>query len=87
MKTVKSTLIMTSMLLAAVPTAQGDEIVKVPRENGALHQEFKNMLKRYISQFNSGVGRISLSGKSGSDRCEANFYTNNETTFVTLEVE
>ena len=42
-------------------------IVKVPRENGAVHQEFKNLLNETLSKFRSGVGRVELVGKAGGD--------------------
>lgn len=62
-------------------------IVKVPRENGAVHEEFKNLLNDTISQFRSGVGRVALEGKADNNKsCEANFYTNGDTTFVTMNV-
>lgn len=62
-------------------------VVKVPRENGALHQEFKNMLNDTLSQFRTGVGRVELVGKArNKGTCNANFYTTGETTFVTMAV-
>lgn len=73
-------------LFAVAGTTQAESIVKVPRESGALHQEFKNLLNQQISQFETGVGRINLQGKAGSRACEANFYTNQETTFVSMNV-
>lgn len=73
-------------LLPAMATADST-IVKVPRENGAVHQEFKNLLNDTISKFRSGVGRIEMTGSAGRNTCSANFYTTNETTFVTLEVD
>lgn len=78
-------------LMAAVfvsTTVMADStIVKVPRENGAVHQEFKNLLNATISKFRSGVGRIEMKGTAGDETCSANFYTTNETTFVTLDVD
>ena len=78
-------------LLAAVLTSSvalaDSTIVKVPRENGAVNQEFKNLLNETISKFRSGVGRIEMKGSAGKDTCSANFYTTNETTFVTLDVD
>ena len=63
-------------------------IVKVPRENGAVHQEFKNLLNETLSKFRSGVGRVELVGKaSNNETCNANFYTSGETTFVTMTVK
>ena len=69
--------------------AQADStIVKVPRENGAVHQEFKNLLNETISKFRSGIGRVELIGKASNNKsCEANFYTNGDTTFVTMNVD
>ncbi len=62
-------------------------IVKVPRENGAVHQEFKNMLSDTLNRFRSGVGRVELNGVASNDEsCNANFYTNGDTTFVTMAV-
>lgn len=86
----KTTITGFSLLAAlAMPAiAMADStIVKVPRENGAVHQEFKNLLNETISKFRSGVGRIELTGQAGRNTsCSANFYTTQETTFVTLEV-
>lgn len=86
MKIKKGLTLAASCLVLSIPV-MAENIVKVPRENGALHQEFKNLLNDYISKFDSGVGRIHLSGKSGSDSCEVDFYTNDDTTFVTLNVD
>lgn len=74
-------------LLLSPLTLADSTVVKVPRENGAVHQEFKNLLNDTISKFRSGVGRIELTGTAGRETCSANFYTTNETTFVTLDVE
>ncbi len=75
-------------LLLLSSTSMAASIEKVPRENGAVHEEFKSILKRTISQFRSGVGRIQIPGKSKQNRaCLVNFYTTGETTFVTLDVE
>ncbi len=76
-----------SVLLASSIAHADSTIVKVPRENGAVHQEFKNLLNDTISKFRSGVGRIEMKGSAGKDTCSANFYTTNETTFVTLDVD
>lgn len=62
-------------------------VVKVPRENGAVHQEFKNLLNETLSKFRSGVGRIEMKGGVGKSICAANFYATQETTFVTLDVD
>ena len=85
----KTSLSTASLLLVAltIPPALADStIVKVPRENGAVHQEFKNLLNDTISKFRSGTGRIEMKGNAGRDLCAANFYTTQETTFVTLNV-
>lgn len=74
--------------LAATPALADSTVVKVPRENGAVHQEFKNMLSDTLSQFHSGVGRVELSGKaSNNETCNANFYTSGNTTFVTMTID
>src|SRR5690606_16289269 len=86
MKTITGFSLMTALLVAA-PAMADSTIVKVPRENGAVHQEFKNLLNDTISKFRSGVGRIELKGQAGKETCSANFYTTQETTFVTLEVD
>lgn len=66
---------------------KADTVVNIPRENGALHQEFKNLLHEQIAQFENGIGRIELKGNSSGDkRCIANFYTNEESTFLTIDV-
>ncbi len=86
----KTTILSCSMMFALLGSgiALADStIVKVPRENGAVHQEFKNLLNDTISKFRSGVGRIEMKGGVGKDTCAANFYTTNETTFVTLDVD
>lgn len=86
MKTITGFSLMTALLVTA-PAMADSTIVKVPRENGAVHQEFKNLLNDTISKFRSGVGRIELKGQAGKETCSANFYTTEETTFVTLEVD
>jgi len=63
-----------------------ETVVNIPRENGALLQEFKNLLREQISQFDNGIGRIELEGNSGKKKCIANFYTNEDSTFLTIEV-
>jgi len=75
------------LLVSTTALADDTTVIKVPRENGALHQEFKNMLSDTISKFRSGVGRIELKGSAGKDTCNANFYTTKKTTFVTLNVD
>ena len=85
-QTIGLSLLITSLVSAN--TLADSTVVKVPRENGAVHQEFKNMLNETLSQFRSGVGRVEFNGKSSNNRtCNANFYTNGETTFVTMMVE
>lgn len=78
--------LLTAMFCSSVALAEST-VVKVPRENGAVHQEFKNLLNDTISKFRSGVGRIEMKGSAGKETCSANFYTTNETTFVTLDVD
>lgn len=63
-----------------------ETVVNIPRENGALHQEFKNLLHEQISQFEDGIGRIELTGKSDDVSCIANFYTNEDSTFLSIDV-
>ena len=86
---IKKTRFLSATLLAAAisPLAIADNVIKVPRESGAVHSEFKTLLSDYVSQFKSGVGRIALEGKSGGDRCHVDFYTNDNTTFVTVNVD
>jgi hypothetical protein len=85
-KTIIGIGLITSFAAANLALAD-DTIVKVPRENGAVHQEFKNLLNDTISKFRSGVGRVELIGKASNNKsCEANFYTNGDTTFVTMNV-
>lgn len=86
MKTITTGLCIATMLGTSVALADST-IVKVPRENGAVHQEFKNLLNETLSKFRSGIGRVELTGKAGSETCNANFYTSGETTFVTMAVE
>lgn len=87
MKTITTGIsLLAAVLVSSVATAEST-IVKVPRENGAVHQEFKNLLNETISRFRSGVGRIEMKGSAGQEACAANFYTTNETTFVTLDVD
>lgn len=85
------TITITTPMLVAIFTSglafADNTIVKVPRENGAVHQEFKSLLNDTLSKFRSGVGRVELTGTSSRDQsCSANFYTTEETTFVTLNV-
>ncbi|MDX1694929.1 MAG: hypothetical protein R3208_14275 [Ketobacteraceae bacterium] len=85
----KTRTVLTSSLLAtciAVP-ALAENVVKVPRERGAVHQEFKTLLSDYIKEFKSGIGRIALKGEARGDECQVDFYTNQETTFVTVNVD
>jgi len=75
-------------LLACSNALADSTVIKVPRENGAVHQEFKNMLNDTLSKFRSGVGRVELVGKArNNSTCNANFYTTGETTFVTMAAE
>ena len=85
---IKATTI-TSAFLAITMNAPAfaENVIKVPRERGAVHQEFKNLLSDYIKAFESGVGRIELQGKDGGDECRVDFYTNEDTTFVTVNVD
>ena len=85
----KITTALTSSLLAAalVAPAMAENVVKVPRERGAVHQEFKTLLSDYLKKFDSGVGRIALKGEARGDACEVDFYTNEDTTFVTVNVD
>lgn len=79
---------MTALFLSSAVFA--DNIVKVPRESGAVHTEFKTLLSEYIKEFDNGVGRISLKGnsdKNRNDQCKVDFFTNEETTFVTVNVD
>lgn len=87
MKTTMTRFSLMAALIASTPVLAESTIVKVPRENGAVHQEFKNLLNDTISKFRSGVGRIEMRGSAGKETCSANFYTTNETTFVTLDVD
>ena len=61
-----------------------EDIKKIPRENGAVHREFRSLIGDYIQRFESGVGRISLVDR---DDCNVDFYTNKETTFVTMDMD
>ena len=74
--------------LVALPgLANGEDIQKVPRENGAVHQEFRTILQSTLEQFRSGVGRVEIPGKSeDNNACLVNLYTTQETTFVTLDL-
>lgn len=67
--------------------ASAETVIKIPRENGAVHQEFRNLLAEKIKQFKTGVGRMELLGNADGGRCVANFYTNVDTTFVTMDVD
>ena len=87
MKTTMTRFSLVAAVLASSVALADSTIVKVPRENGAVHQEFKNLLNDTISKFRSGVGRIEMKGAAGKDTCQANFYTTDETTFVTLDVD
>jgi hypothetical protein len=86
MKTITTGICLAAMLGTSAALADST-IVKVPRENGAVHQEFKNLLNETLSKFRSGIGRVELVGKAGgNETCNANFYTTGETTFVTMAV-
>lgn len=64
------------------------ETQSLPRKSGAVHDQFKTMLKQQIQQFKRGVGRIAVEGKSNrKDTCSLNLYTNKQTTFVAMEIE
>ncbi|MEE2730380.1 MAG: hypothetical protein VYA55_06125 [Pseudomonadota bacterium] len=87
MKTITTGLCLAALLGSATVAMADSTIVKVPRENGAVHQEFKNLLNETLSKFRSGIGRVELVGNAGSNTtCNANFYTSGETTFVTMAV-
>lgn len=66
--------------------ARAETVIKIPRENGAVHQEFRNLLAEKIKHFRNGVGRMELLGNASGGRCVANFYTNTDTTFVTVDI-
>ncbi|PIE40885.1 MAG: hypothetical protein CSA49_06220 [Gammaproteobacteria bacterium] len=82
---IQAHLLVTALLVS--PMAFAENVVKVPRERGAVHSEFKTLLRDQIKAFKNGVGRIALTGKSGGDQCRVNFYTNESTTFVTVNVD
>lgn len=66
-------------------TSASAEVISLPRKSGAVHTEFKNLLNAQIRQFQNGIGRISIVGESSrNNRCDISFYTNTDTTFVTL---
>jgi len=72
--------------LSLSQTSFAETVVNIPRENGALHQEFKNLMHEQISQFENGIGRINLPGKSGNKDCTANFYTHEDSTFLSIDI-
>jgi len=61
-------------------------VVPIPREHGALHQELKNLMREQISQLENSIGRIELKGVSDDEKCIANFYVNEHSTFLTISV-
>lgn len=79
-------LLLPALLLLSLPL-HAETVIKIPRENGAVHQEFRNLLADKIRQFKSGIGRMEMLGNADGTRCIANFYTNLDTTFVTLDVD
>jgi hypothetical protein len=87
MKITKIGICVATAILGSTAAMADSTIVKVPRENGAVHQEFKNLLNETLSKFRSGVGRVELIGKANNKSCNASFYTTGETTFVTMNVE
>ncbi len=72
-------------LTLTVPSFAAD-VIRIARENGAVHREFRNMLADVLGRFPTGVGRAQLTGRAGSETCVANLFTNTDTTFVTLNV-
>jgi hypothetical protein len=66
--------------------ALADEVIRIPRENGAVHREFRHMLTDVLGRFRSGIGRAELSGTAGAEPCVVNLFTNTDTTFVTVNV-
>jgi len=74
-------------LAACFPVlAVAEDVTRIPRENGAVHQEFRRLLADVLGRFRSGVGRAELSGSAGSEPCVVNLFTNHDTTFVTVNV-
>ena len=79
-------LVAATSLLMLPALSNAEEFKKVPRENGAVHQEFRVILKSTLDQFRSGVGRVEIPGKSDENNvCLVNLYTTQETTYVTLD--
>jgi hypothetical protein len=75
------------ILAASVPVPSlADEVIRIPRENGAVHREFRQLLAEVLGRFQTGVGRAELSGSGGAEPCVVNFFTNKDTTFVTVNV-
>ena len=87
MKITKALILVPALAFQWTSAVLADEVVKVPRESGAVHAEFKRLLGNYLKRFDSGVGRMALTGRSGNDECLVNFYTNPKTTFVTMNVD
>ena len=78
-----------SLLMALTPLCLStlvfaEDIRKIPRENGAVHKEFRILIDDYVKKFKTGIGRIAL---EGGDDCKVDFYTNKETTFVTINID
>ena len=59
---IKNSLLTVSLALSLSAThiAVAENVIKVPRESGAVHTEFKTLLSDYIKRFDSGIGRIAL---------------------------
>ena len=61
---------------------------KIPRHAGAVHNEFKKLIDDLILQFDDGVGRVELVGSSSfTNRCYADLFISEETTYVTLKAD
>lgn len=77
-----------AVTLLALPAISEAKRSKIPRQAGAVHSEFKKLIDDIILQFDDGVGRVELVGSSSfTNRCYADLYISEETTYVTLKAD
>lgn len=57
---------------------------KIPRQAGAVQEEFKSMLNDVRKQFKSGIGRIELVGVANTSSCHADLYLGDNSSYIAL---
>ncbi|MBL4866450.1 MAG: hypothetical protein JKY67_08750 [Pseudomonadales bacterium] len=80
-------LVISSIAATGLVLGGDSNIIQIERRNGALHQEFVQLIQEQVKLLESGSGRITLTGGSGFRICTADLYISEQTTFVSLNVD